>query len=805
MIIFDDLARTLRLNVHDLVEGPAVSGEPAAPASIRRAQDGTRIHSEHLAQHAGTDYRKEVVVSFELDRSGYRVTIDGRIDGLRQTPAGVVVEEIKSYAGPAGAVPTGDAHRPHAEQCAFYCLLLAMGGTPVSRGIVRYIALADSRSHDVDIGFAPADWRRRLDERLGRIMDDHVTGCRRARARADYARMLPFPFSDIRESQGTMMHDVSAAADDGRTMICCAPTGVGKTAASLHPMLRHALMADGRLVFLTAKVSQQELALDTLRKMIRPGAEISAVQITAKERTCPFREMRCVAGVCPSLTNFAARLEHSGLVPELLGLGVADGETIRQAAVGQRLCPLEVSLALADRATAVVCDYNYVFEPNVSFKRLFEGAAERGFLIVDEAHNLPGRVSGYNSPELRADDMRALSATCRHMGTAVHTAAAAVLDAVAGRLADGLSALAAEREPAAEYESEPDRQFFEHVYADLDELIAEYVLHTGAGGPPTSFAPTGRRRTRAHEDPLLTELFVLRTFCQCCGHDPALFATIWRTDGRVRMLCLDPAPFIRDCVGRFRSALFMSATLTPFDFYARMLGADSPATVALDLPSPFPPENRLLLAVDSVDTTFRLRSRDAQAIADIISATVRLRAGNYLAFFPSFAFRDEVVERMDAAGVRLIIQQPAMKTDAVLQDLTGNVTETILLCAVQGGVFAEGVDYPGHLAIGAFIIGPGLPAVSPEQELVRRYFEAHTGSGFAYAYVGPGINRAVQSGGRVIRSPTDRGFVMLLCRRFTQSLYRSRLPAYWQDELIVSADPVEEVRRFWERAAPPSS
>ena len=267
----------------------------------------------------------------------------------------------------------------------------------------------------------------------------------------------------------------------------------------------------------------------------------------------------------------------------------------------------------------------------------------------------------------------------------------------------------------------------------------------------------------------------------------------------VRLVCLDPAPLLRERSQGFHAVVHMSATLTPLEFQRRRLGADGPNTVELDLPSPFPSENRLLVAVDSVDTRYARRSDEAPAIARMIADTIALRPGSYLAFFPSYAFRDEVMAVLPRGAARVLLQLPGLPAEATLPLLRDNPGETRLLCAVQGGVFAEGVDYPGDMAIGVFVVGPGLPAVSPEQELVRGYYEAELRAGFEYAYVHPGIGRAVQAGGRAIRRRDDRAFTLLIGHRFSEPLYRGKLPAWWQEELVTTADPVPLVRAFWEQ------
>jgi DNA excision repair protein ERCC-2 len=241
----------------------------------------------------------------------------------------------------------------------------------------------------------------------------------------------------------------------------------------------------------------------------------------------------------------------------------------------------------------------------------------------------------------------------------------------------------------------------------------------------------------------------------------------------------------------------MSATLAPLEFFARALGADGPRCVTLELPSPFPRQNRRFVAATAVETTYKRRSAFAEPIARILSDTVRLRKGNYLAFFSSFAYRDEVVSKLDATGFKVLLQLPGMPAEPLLSRLRANRDGTLLLCGVQGGVLSEGVDYPAEMAIGVFVIGPGLPVPSFEQELVRAHYDRTLGAGFEHAYLLPGLSRAVQAGGRAIRSASDEAFVMLIGKRFAERLYLRGLPAFWREELVASGDPVAEIRAFW--------
>jgi DNA excision repair protein ERCC-2 len=477
---------------------------------------------------------------------------------------------------------------------------------------------------------------------------------------------------------------------------------------------------------------------------------------------------------------------------------VVAGATIREQALSHDLCPFEVSLALAERAHVVVSDLNYVFEPNVYLRRFFDAPYDRDLLIVDEAHNLPARAVGYYSPELDLERILRASDSALLGGSGALRAAGRALSDLAAACGDVCTRLAEERGVPPPWVEPPDAALCEESGARIDEALAAYGAFLAAGGkPPPSLAR--RAGTPAGRDPLRAELYAARDFCRFAQGDPELFPAIWSPE-RVQLLCLDPAPALRERLRGFRAALLMSATLTPFEFHGRRLGADGPETLTLDIASPFPRERRLLLAVDSVDTSYRRRSEDAGEIARIIGETAALRPGNYLAFFSSFAYRDQVAAHLGRGPHRVLLQIPGMPAESTLGLLRNNPGETRILCAVHGGVFAEGVDYPGDMAIGVFVVGPGLPAVSPEQELVRSYYEQRLGAGFEYAYVYPGLERVVQAGGRAIRTPEDRAFTVLLGRRFREPMYHDKLPAYWREELRFCDDPIALVREFWSQS-----
>ncbi len=808
MPIFDDTNKILRCGVRDLTEGDAEGLSLTGGIRAARARAGRQAHetAAAAAHSAGPDQAlTETTVRWQFEGpAGWQILLEGRIDLLIKTARGVDVVEFKSTFLGGDALATMSPLNSHREQCGYYCLMLLRNGERVRAGRLRYLSLTDGTQRDIDIAFQAAAVESLLFSRLNTLFAEHRQTLDRARRKRELAATLTFPFATRRAGQAKMSDHAAAVADRGGTLFCSAPTGIGKTVAALFPMVRAALAGDRRLFFVTAKVSQQELAVETLRRIVPPHRGVCAMQLMAKERSCPASEMRCDPQECSFLADFSVRLERTGLLDQLETLGTVDGLTVTETAAAAQLCPFEVSLALTQRAAVIVSDYNYVFDPRVALKSFFdEPTAQPMLLVVDEAHNLPERVRGYYSPTLDGSELRRLAALCERLNSPVYADMACLLtdvgDAVDRQIAEWRES---QGENLPVWTGEPQRRFFIGAAERAEILTLEYLFYLrnrSRRQPPAGLEPEPQGGSRRFRDPLLSACFAIRDYGDCCRHNADLFACLGYPDGNTRIWCLDPAPFLRERLDYFHGTVMMSATLSPFDFFLRNTGLTDSEVDLMDLPSPFPRRNRLIAATPTVDTRYRQRDRAAPLIADIMQRTIRLRPGNYLAFFPSFAFRDQVVAMLPPGPYRTVIQTPAMDTAAVLADLEANMVETILLCAVQGGVFAEGVDYPGHLAVGAFIIGPGLPKVCPEQELIRAYHDQHDGNGFRHAYMYPGLNRVVQAGGRIIRRESDRGFVMLLDRRLTAEGYRRKMPGYWREEICVTSDPVATVRDFWQR------
>jgi Rad3-related DNA helicase len=283
------------------------------------------------------------------------------------------------------------------------------------------------------------------------------------------------------------------------------------------------------------------------------------------------------------------------------------------------------------------------------------------------------------------------------------------------------------------------------------------------------------------------------------------FVTIIETESsvKVRQFCLDPSLLLRKALARGKAAVFFSATLAPIDYYRTLLGSESEDPV-LQLSSPFPPENLAVLIQDQIQTHFKGRAESLSDVVEAIGTLVQGRHGNYLVYFPSFQYLNDTLQafQLRNPAVPVLVQRPSMsepERDAFLAAFSVEHGETLVGFAVLGGIFGEGIDLVGERLIGAVIIGVGLPQLCVERNLIRDYFQQQNALGFEYAYTFPGMNRVLQAIGRVIRSETDRGVVLLIDARFNETRYRRLFPTWWNYSRVRHTEGLQQaIGNFWE-------
>ncbi|PYQ67983.1 MAG: hypothetical protein DMF54_02590 [Acidobacteria bacterium] len=657
-------------------------------------------------------------------------------------------------------------------------------------GALVYVDIATGEEISLAVGYDDARFDSEIEGRLLRLLRIwQAQSVARAR-KAEAARRLPFPHAAPRPIQETLIAAVGRAVRGGEVLLAEAPTGSGKTAAALHPALAAGLESGRQVVFLTSKTLQQKMAVSALTAMNERA--FHTLQVRSKEKMCANDRILCHEEFCRFAKDYPEKMARSNILGRLRdSYSHHDPDTVFEEARREEVCPFEVQLELAERADAIVADYNYVFEPGVAMRHLSGDELKEVILVVDEAHNLPDRARQIFSPEIRGEDVAAL-----HSRLALQPGDLfADLTASVETLEDLLARLAAELpDGEAIAEISPPSDEIEDWRNDWEPRLVRYLDWKRDA------------KIALPDDPVLDLHFGLTRFAAVLNlYGPEFTCVVERRAAGVRLalVCLDPARAVGPIFRAASSSVLMSATLTPHSAVARLLGLPSNRTAAISLPPPFPRENRKVMIVPEVRTTFAAREKNYGRIAALLAEMSDAQSGNALVLFPSYRFLAEVAQRMPTTRARVLLQRADFsdfERQRVLEALTSPPPEGILLLAVSGGMYAEGVDYPGEVLSGVYVVSPALPQVSFERELLRRYFEEQEDAGFDYAYLQPGMTRVVQAAGRLIRSETDRGVIALLCRRFLEEPYVSRIPRDWYDETpreLASRRPAQEIREFF--------
>ncbi len=802
-IRIDDKEKTIRLSVRDLVTASGMLGSIVGTEFLpARASLGRDAHKNHQSDRGASlsTYRKEVHVKHTMKVEKYAVIIQGRIDGVYERRGRLVVEEVKSVVSTADIIERikdGSFATSILQVQAYMYLLANQSGMEVE-GYLVAIGLEDGLTERVEVDFDRERVRRLIVGRIRGLLAEHREKKRRQLEQKRTAENLVFPFPETRKYQDEMMETITESLEGRKDLLVSAPTGVGKTVAAIYPALRYALQNRMRVFFITPKTTQQKIVAETLRMAIGGWKTVSCICLRAKEKMCANDVYFCHPDFCSFAKNYYDRLAMSSAVEDLLENKVIEPEMVYARAVDERLCPFELSLDVALHTTVVVCDYNYVFDPTVYLRRFFqENKYDDIILIIDEAHNLYQRGRDYYSPELKRSDIRALLRQVENSEAPAQKEMAAPLR----RLDEYFSHLqeyGRERfEGAPKFPIELDLGLFDEEKGEIESVMLRYFRYKKT------------QRLSIPNDPVDRFYRDFNAFYNVLQLQGEEFSYIYEAEGGVhslKVLCKDPGRFLGQRMEGFHVSIAMSATLVPPEFFRDVLGFDRDATRLVSFPSPFPQENRKVVVLPRFSTTYRLRSRSYEAIARAIEQIVSLRKGNYFVFFPSFDYLTAVEQYVTASDFVILRQERSM-AERDRAELLGRLTDSTqshIVLAVQAGIFAEGVDYPGEMLIGAIIVGPGLPKYNFEQELMRQYFQERYNAGFQYAYLYPGMNRVVQSAGRVIRTEEDRGIIALVGARFARPEYFSLFPRDWYvyspKELIVK-DYAEEIRRFWEEEA----
>ena len=741
---------------------------PARRAAARM-REGVRGH-QALQQLLPVTWRSEVDVSRDIPVEGHILRVHGRADGVYLDRDWVRVLEIKTTAKDPSSILKYD-YPVHWAQGEIYAALFCLNEGAEQAEVRLTYARLDGKKREFSEDYNA--WE--LEERLMAYAVPYLRWIAAVDDWKDESRptldSLSFPFDAYREGQRDMAAAVYMAMRDHANAVIEAPTGIGKTAAALFGALK--ALGKGHVTaifYLTARTTGRKAAEDALDLMRAGGLTLRSVTITAKEKVCPMEKADCMG--CQLAAGYYDRRRDA--LREALSMQRLDADAILDLSRAHALCPFELSLDISEIADVVICDYNYVFDPKVRLRRYFDGKSRAG-LLVDEAHNLADRARDMLSAELSG------------------TKAAAVLSMV--RQFEGPDS--------------PMGSLLAELLAALEDEDAESECSSDM---PQSIVEAARRfaeiagELEPVEPELVDFVYEVQWFARVSRQfDPDTYRALIAPGGKyltVRLRCFDPSAYLRKVLSRVGGCALFSATLAPMEYYAALLGADGEADTVLRLESPFPREN-LYVARMPVAVGMKDRERTLNAVCQVIRAMAQAKPGNYLACFPSYAYmtqafrhyrllwpNDDVVCQRSGMGERARLEFIERFQPAPRSSLVGFV--------VLGGVFAEGVDLPEDRLSGAAIVSTGIPQPSAELELLSEQMDDGDGGGYDAAYVYPGLRRVLQAAGRVIRTESDRGVVLLMDVRYRQEKYRLLMPPHWEVRDVKKLSTLKsELEAFW--------
>ncbi len=754
----------IRMSVRAVVELTLHESDLSpASASARRMQEGAMAHRARQGAALEKNYRKEVALCADYEEEALLLHVTGRADGVYEDEDSLtVIEEIKLGTEKHSLIP---AHRA---QAAMYGHMLAsQEGMEHIRLRILYVDIHGGQLAVYEETKTADELHTEFNAFCAAAAAWEEKKLIRRQARDCSLSALPFPFDTYREGQHKFAANVYIALRERKRLFAQAPTGIGKTMAALYPALR----AIGenrcqRAVFLTARTTGRRSAMDAMRLLTSRGADVMTTEITAKDKVCPMDRRDCRPESCPLSKGFYDRLPDA--LAEGLTLNILDRDQITQLANKHHICPFELSLELAMLSDAVVCDYNYVFDPLVAMERLLQSPGG-ACLLIDEAHQLAPRVRDAYSASLSLDTLRELRReTGRQLGRK-------------GSLYRTLTgAIRTMKDIASQEDFDALSAPPESLYKDMERVreAAGEQLSLGMG----QIAADSFSLSAAY-------LFAADRF----DARYALLTSGGEKHAKIELALLSAAEEILSVTKHARGTVYFSATLAPFDPIKKMLGSEE-GDACLFLPSPFDPA-QLEAHIEPIDIRYQSREKTAPQVAESIHAHILSHSGNTIVFFPSYTYMARIGEiLLGMENMPDFLREARGMTEeekhAILGQFGGK--ERVILLAVLGGAFSEGIDLPGDMLKNVIIVSTGLPQPDERLKAMQAYYDSAGEDGFFLCMTLPGMIRVIQAAGRLIRTDTDTGTLLLIDSRYRYAGIRALLSGTLAGEALSISQTKQE-------------
>ena len=753
--------------------------------STGRALEGTKIHQRIQKQLdkkykdiENAKFEKEVAIKETFKVKDFELTLEGRIDGIIISQEITNILEIKSTK--RHLLDITNENLLHSAQAKIYGYMYAFNNTLKDINItVMYVNSENYDIKEFTTNYSFNELEEFFYETINKYYQWLLVNHNWIEKRNHSIENLKFPFEEYRPNQRKLAVTVYKTIKNKKNLYLEAPTGIGKTISTIFPSIKILGENFGNKIFyLTAKGSTKLICEKTIVLLKKKGLELKTLTITAKEKICFKDSCNCNSDFCEYAERHFDRVNDC--IFEIINNETyINQEIVRKYSEKHRVCPFETSLDLISYCDFIICDYNYVFDMQVSLKTYFNENKNNNIFLVDEAHNLVDRAREMYSASLDKNEILEFKKTFKN------------IDGLIYKSLDKINKFMIEIRKYSEEDS----------YYILEDKPTDLINHVRVLINSCELYLSNKKNPYREE--ALELYFKLITFykiSEVFDENYICYGEKIKNNLIMKLFCINPYKLIKEVIDKSISTIFFSATFSPISYYKEMLGA-SEEDYNLTLPSPFNIENREVIIADKVSTKYQYRKYSYDSIVEYIYSLISSKIGNYIIFFPSYSYMEEVYRRFikKYPDFNIKVQNYAM-TEVDREDFLRSFDENnVIGFCVLGGVFSEGIDLKGDKLIGTVIVGVGLPQICLERDLINTHFNNKNKNGFHYAYTFPGMNKVIQAAGRVIRTDDDKGIILLIDDRFNTPLYKNLFPKYWFPNISVKNKDniITSVKKFW--------
>lgn len=772
---------------------------------------GTRIHQQYFKFFKKSQPDSTLYIEYPLKTtyiiSPVRFEIQGRADLIVESMENQIqVIEIKTISNDSKLFPE-KVDFLHLAQARIYAYLFCLEKEKKDMEIqvtVKYILIDSFKIKDFNELISYHDLERFFHDTCAHYLDWGVSIHNYKILRDASIKDMAFPYAELRQGQKEFMNTVLSCIRKREPLFVQAPTGTGKTISTLYPAIKAIPKQYADFIFyITAKSSTQDVAKKSLDDLRVQGLVLKSIQITAKEKICLCKELYCDTSICPYAIHYYEK--YSDAMNELSGHFSIDAVLLQKMGVKYDVCPFELGLDVSLFCDIILCDYNYIFDPKVQLERFIKEESYRFTILVDEAHNLPDRANEMYSASIIYQDV----ITACHDNAFYSPYTQEVLSKFSKYFDDLFGFLASDDQTEVSFDSSIlSKDMFKSPHFCATRKIPKDLLKI-----LDAFVQNSKQEMNEIQDitakKALTNLFFSAKFFIRVSEEffSDSYITTFTKEGKnsqINFRCMDSSSQIARFHNGRHSVAFFSATLSPVAYFeSKFRDAKSSDSIKkLILPSPFPRENLFVGIVPAISTKYNNRKDSLGSIAEVIVAAISCKVGNYLIYSPSFEYQQWIVyafemlmEKNSAHPIKIIKQSPGMNEkirQTFLNEFKVFGNRTLVAFAVMGGVFGEGIDLVGEKLSGVVLVGVGLPKKSPERDIMMDYYSSILGNGYNFAYRYPGFNKILQAAGRVIRSESDRGFILLLDERYETPEYQALFPDEWDTMILKNKSQIKQ-------------